>query len=230
MAEVIAGGINPDDGSFVPFAVNAAGMAKVEPPQLVEGPPGDKGDQGDPGPRGEKGEKGDPGLDAPQWEEGTWTPSFGSTEDSGELICTYGIQLGKWWKLGNMVWCKANMQTSSCAILGLRGYLIVEGMPFTWVNDSDTIDHSGLCLRTAAGFANNIFIPYGRGTGMAKVFRFDKRIDDTNTGVELVDLKEHVDGVANQLSFSFWGFIRSTDTPQLTYENGKLVDDESSVA
>ena len=226
MADVRLTATNPEDSSVVPVACDSQGRLRVEPPQLVEGPPGDKGDQGDPGPRGEKGDPGDPGLDAPQWESGLWTPEFASTDSEGSLACTYEHQWGQWWRLGQMVWLKCELQTASCAILGLRGSLIVTGMSFTWDNINRG-NHSGVAIKTFNGFNTALDVPYGQGTGVAKVFRFNKREEGVFSPVEIVDLKEHSGGKQNALAFSYWGNIIGTDTPELVYTDGKLVEDNN---
>ena len=228
MAEVIAGGINPDDGSFVPFAVNAAGMAKVEPPQLVEGPPGDKGDQGDPGPRGEKGEKGDPGLDAPQWKIGAWTPSYTSTSNEASAIITYDVQAGRWSMLDNMVWLKAVIQTSSVVMTNARGTLVIEGVPFTWKQTSGSAHGSGGALSCARSFGVTEPISEIRASGQARTFQFRKYAGESYSSLLFIDLQEHNDGICNKIEFSFFGEIISEETPELKYVDGVLAGYESN--
>jgi hypothetical protein len=226
MADVRLTATNPDDSTVVPVACDAQGRLLVEPPQVVEGPQGDPGEKGDPGEQGEPGPQGDPGLDAPQWEYGTWTPEYGSTESEASLLIQYSENKGDWFKLGNMVWVKAYLATSAVAILEARGLLVIKGFPFTWDN-TGTQQHAGCSIDYVANFSGNIIYPFARGPGSTKIITPWKVADNgAVVSAEVIDLQEHGvidDAIYNRFRFSFFGSISSTDTPSLKYENGKLV-------
>ena len=63
MVDVRLTATNPEDSSVVPIACTAAGLVRVEPPQVVEGPQGPPGPQGNPGQNGQDGADGAPGKD-----------------------------------------------------------------------------------------------------------------------------------------------------------------------
>ena len=224
MADVRLTATNPEDSSVVPVACDSQGRLRVEPPQLVEGPPGEKGDKGDQGDAGPKGDQGDPGVDAPQWESGTWTPEYGSTSNDGELNVTYKNQSGVYYKLGNMVWVKGFLSTQSLQILGLRGDLLVRGFPFTWTVGQESFKN-GVSIDLASGFRDQTFIPFAVVNGARRVLSLRKQVDgEWVEPAQLIDLHEHVEGTArNSLRFSYFGQITSTYTSPLKYVDGKLV-------
>ena len=70
------------------------------------------------------------------YEEGTWTPSFGSSSGSfGSL--TFGTQIGRYTKIGNAVtiWCRANCTTTTIGTAS--GQFEITGLPFVASSVSD---------------------------------------------------------------------------------------------
>lgn len=65
------------------------------------------------------------------YEEGTWTPTYLGETTAGST--TYTTQLGKYTKIGNVVYC--NMQLSWSAASG-TGYINIGGLPFSAVSGS----------------------------------------------------------------------------------------------
>ena len=66
------------------------------------------------------------------YEEGTWTPTFGGT--SSDPTATYDIQIGKYTKIGNLVYITCHLDLSS--VSGGSGLLLIKGLPFTVANDN----------------------------------------------------------------------------------------------
>lgn len=65
------------------------------------------------------------------YEEGTWTPTYVST--GAAPTCTYGIQDGKYTRIGRMVYFSAEIRTDTAS--GGTGELGIAGLPFTSKND-----------------------------------------------------------------------------------------------
>ena len=63
------------------------------------------------------------------YEEGTWTPYFGTTGQL-QLSASYSTQTGTYTKIGNFVYVKFDIITNS-APTGTAGYPLITGLPFT---------------------------------------------------------------------------------------------------
>ena len=64
------------------------------------------------------------------YEEGTWTPTYGSTTGAFGSI-TYNIQDGDYTKIGNMVYIECRLRTTAVTVGTAGGGLLVGGLPFT---------------------------------------------------------------------------------------------------
>jgi len=64
------------------------------------------------------------------YEEGTWTPSF-TFQTPGDLAVTYGVQLGTYTKIGNVVVATCRIQTSAFTYTTASGAALINGLPFT---------------------------------------------------------------------------------------------------
>ena len=63
------------------------------------------------------------------YEEGTWTPSFGSTSGSFTSV-TYSLQEGNYTKIGNRVYFECRLQKSASTLGTAGGGLLVAGLPY----------------------------------------------------------------------------------------------------
>ena len=63
------------------------------------------------------------------YEEGTWTPVFGSTSGSFGSV-TYATQTGTYTKIGNRVFIDVRLRKSAHSIGTAGGYLVITGLPF----------------------------------------------------------------------------------------------------
>ena len=67
------------------------------------------------------------------YEEGTWTPVFGSTSGSFTSV-TYSVQSGTYTKIGNRVFIDVRLQKTAHTIGTAGGYLLINGLPFQVAN------------------------------------------------------------------------------------------------
>jgi hypothetical protein len=72
------------------------------------------------------------------YEEGTWTPSWGGT--TGLPTCTYSTQTGTYTKIGNRVFMWFEISTSTAS--GGAGTLQITGLPFSVSNGSLKTDYA----------------------------------------------------------------------------------------
>ncbi len=87
------------------------------------------------------------------YEEGSWTPSFGATTTAPSL--TYSTQNGRYIKIGRVVNVYFEIGVSGAASAG-SGYLTVAGLPFT---SSGDVDEVPLGVGRANGWADNANSP-----------------------------------------------------------------------
>ena len=71
------------------------------------------------------------------YEEGIWTPSWGSTTGSFTSV-TYDIQSGRYTKIGNRVFIDCRLRSSATVIGTAGGALLVTGLPFTCTTSQGT--------------------------------------------------------------------------------------------
>lgn len=91
------------------------------------------------------------------YEEGTWTPAWGSTTGSFTSV-TYATQSGRYTKIGNRVFIDCQLRSSATTIGTAGGALLVTGLPFTCTTSQGTggaaayslfdFDNSGLFYST----------------------------------------------------------------------------------
>ena len=68
------------------------------------------------------------------YEEGTWTPSYGCTTSNPTI--TYHTQVGRYIRIGRFVHCQGRIRTQS--VSGGSGSIQLEGLPFTSEADNNT--------------------------------------------------------------------------------------------
>lgn len=186
MTRAVVGGINPVDNEFYPLAVNSQGIAQIDTS----------------------------GIPKPEeWEFGSWTPVYGSTDPSGSAEIIYGRQSGWWAKLGNMVWLKCMINTSNVVITGARGALMITGAPFTWQSDTAAASSAG----SSVSYFNEwtpLDYPTQVLTQGAKLYHLVRGFKQQTYGFfDFSDLREGAIPNANDMQFSHWGYITSESTP-----------------
>ena len=196
MTRATVGGINSEDNLWYPLAVNSQGIAQIDTsgiPQPME------------------------------WEYGTFEPYYTSSDEQGSAIIEYNKQGGWYAKLGNMVFVKVFLRTSSVVFTNPRGSLAITGFPFTWVLNDSMATYAGSSISQMSLFANECRFLYMHPTGRNLVFGPQKLVGDTTTRADFTDLAEHNESTRNDLRFSHWGLIASTDDPpDLRFVNGIL--------
>jgi len=91
------------------------------------------------------------------YEEGTWTPTYGSSD--GTIVLTYALQIGFYTKVGNIVKAAFEIVASSAVSAGpTSGFLQVRGLPFT------SKDNSGNYVDSVAIGNLDGFTAYGTST------------------------------------------------------------------
>ena len=78
------------------------------------------------------------------YEEGSWTPSFNTSNSSGTLQnITYNIQEGRYIKIGSTVYVEGALRTTFVTVAGSAGTYDIAGLPFT-NNSGGTYGVSGI--------------------------------------------------------------------------------------
>ena len=186
MTRATVGGINSEDNLWYPLAVDSRGIAQIDTSGIPE---------------------------SLQWEYGAFNPVYQSTDQAGEFIVSYYRNLGRWAKLGEYVFLKFIIQTSSVVITNPRGNLRIGGIPFTWENQLTRCSPCGGSISSATSFKDGIPIFSARGNNENLSITFQCVRDNVASAVLLTDLTEHSDSTRNQMFCSFWGRISSTDDP-----------------
>lgn len=79
------------------------------------------------------------------YEEGTWTPSYGGT--TGDPTVTFSIQAGYYTKIGRIVYCHLRLNLSAAS--GGTGSLRITGLPFTPANLANGLQTTGYAYRVS---------------------------------------------------------------------------------
>lgn len=64
------------------------------------------------------------------YEEGSWTPAY-TTSNGAYASVTHSIQIGRYRKIGSLVYITASLRTSAANITGATGQMLISGLPFT---------------------------------------------------------------------------------------------------
>ena len=64
------------------------------------------------------------------YEEGDWTPVY-TTSNGAYASVTHSIQVGKYRKVGSLVYITLSLRTSAANITGATGLMLISGLPFT---------------------------------------------------------------------------------------------------
>jgi hypothetical protein len=84
------------------------------------------------------------------YEEGTWTPTYGSSSGSFGAI-TYRFQFGKYTKIGNAVSFSCMISTDSITVSTASGDARINGLPFTNASSAE----NAFALSASNDFASN---------------------------------------------------------------------------
>jgi hypothetical protein len=124
------------------------------------------------------------------YEEGTWTPAYAPVTNSFTSI-SYGFNIGKYVKIGNMVYVAWRMRTSALTVGSGSGIVLITGLPFT------SVGNVYLALGIGDSFAVN-------NAGSALVNESNANItlqqDRNNTNIVVTDLST---GSANNFTAGF---------------------------
>ena len=95
------------------------------------------------------------------YETGTWTPSFGVVDGSGDApTATYTKQFGKYTRLGRLVYINFSIQASITA--AGTGYALINGLPYSF---GGSYPHAIPLSENAYGFTSTPNVAYVyRGT------------------------------------------------------------------
>ena len=122
------------------------------------------------------------------YEEGTWVPQLADTSGDGSGECqTYGVQVGRYVKIGSRVYIQGTLTMTSTGNLATCDACNIKGLPFTsnnTTNNSGTITF-GRCtgLAVTAGFSVV-------GLIQANEARMFPRLWDATTGNTAVIISE----------------------------------------
>lgn len=64
------------------------------------------------------------------YEEGTWTPVY-TTSAGAYASVTHSIQIGRYRKIGDLVYITLSLRTSAANITGASGQMLISGLPYT---------------------------------------------------------------------------------------------------
>jgi hypothetical protein len=79
------------------------------------------------------------------YEEGTWTPSYGGT--TGDPTVAFSVQAGYYTKVGRIVYCHLRLNLSSAS--GGSGSLRITGLPFTPANLTNGLQTTDFAYRVS---------------------------------------------------------------------------------
>ena len=194
MTRATVGGINSEDNLWYPLAVNSQGIAQIDTS----------------------------GIPQPEeWEYGTWTPSFDSTDSEGAAIIDYKNQVGFWAKLGDMVWIKALLNTANVLITNPRGSLIITGAPFTWLINNESGWAAGGSISYFVNWKND-YLPMSSHAYGPKLYHTLRGFKGQSYDqIDFADLFEGEGDNRNNIHFSYFGRISSEETPEVL-----TIDDE----
>lgn len=114
------------------------------------------------------------------YEEGNWTPAL-SFVTPGNLSVGYQFQTGRYTKIGRLVVASFAISTSSFTFSTATGNLVVNGLPFSSVNDANyrsyaSVLYSGITkagyTQVTAGVSGNVnqLLFGASGSGVAQAF------------------------------------------------------------
>ena len=196
MTRATVGGINSEDNLWYPLAVNSQGIAQIDTsgiPQPLE------------------------------WDTGFFHPFYMSSDEAATAIIDYERNFGWYARLGNIVFLKIFLKTRSCVLTNPRGNLLVGGVPFTWILNDNFATYAGAQISMASGFRDETLIWNMNSEQRNLVFAIRKFVNGTVSDMEYSLLDEHSEGLRNDLKFSYWGLIQSTDpAPSWVFRNGIL--------
>jgi hypothetical protein len=109
------------------------------------------------------------GLD--DYEEGTWTPTYGGSTTDGSM--TYTSQVGYYTKIGNLVTVNGRVLAGTVTT-SPTGAMLIKGLPFTAA--SDTNNYSGINIAFSNSWAN---APLGGHTNPGATF-INLKLEDAN--------------------------------------------------
>jgi hypothetical protein len=84
------------------------------------------------------------------YEEGTWTPVY-TTSAGAYASVTHSIQLGRYRKVGSLVYITLSLRTSAADITGATGQMLISGLPFTAVSQSQGVASMSVSYATLFG-------------------------------------------------------------------------------
>ena len=195
MVDVRLTATNPDDSSVVPVSCTAAGLLRVEP--QVQGPPGQDG---------QDGRDGRDGLDAPQWEMGTWIPSYESSEVENFAVIEYSTRAGIWHKLGDMVWWTCALATSAVTITNPRGLLALTGLPYVFTGGPNEGVVGNCVIQYGRDFREHIPVgAFHRSDGTLNFSQYQEETGDRDEFMPVIGLREGSEMIGvNQLQLTGW--------------------------
>ena len=89
-------------------------------------------------------------IEAKEYKTGLWSPMF-SVEGTGDNTINHGTSLGSFTRIGNMIYAKFSISTSS-VVLGSTGNIVINNLPYTVDND----DGGGCVFSYADGWAIDV--------------------------------------------------------------------------
>ena len=85
------------------------------------------------------------------YEEGTWTPQYGTTGTSPTI--THHTQVGRYIKIGRLVHCQGRIRTDGVNASGASGSVRLKNLPFT--SNSDSNSFSAVNIAYSNNWAND---------------------------------------------------------------------------
>lgn len=125
------------------------------------------------------------------YEEGTFTPVL-SFVTPGNSVIAYAAQTGNYTKIGNVVYVRLTIQTSTFTHTTASGALRITGLPFT----SASGQHALSSFARGVTWASNFFHPVAmvNGSSVVDLYLIGGPIGTTATVSVLIDETRHVTG------------------------------------
>ena len=181
------------NGETLPVQVNSFGQL------VAQGLPGEQGPQGDPGPPGPVGN-----LEITQ---GTFTPSFGSTDATAAGFFTYSIQNGYWTLYGDLLSVSIHLKTTEVGLTSIRGSLAIVDIPSeAWFALANPV--SALGIQQISMFLTENYEVYNRPIALwnygEKRFQFEEHGAPSPFSVPFATL-DGLERSVNEVRFTFLG-------------------------
>lgn len=136
------------------------------------------------------------------YEEGTWTPTFGITGGSFSSITYNAFTGGTYTKIGNVVHVSGYITTNS-AVVAVDGGLTIEGLPFATGSGTGLSTRSAVTIGEALAFGTNYPTAGRFQAGTSRIYLTEK---SSSNGASTFFQASNMGNTSSDNQISFSGF------------------------